>query len=167
MLFLLLHYFTIKQIANRMLKRQMIRVALYMLCPRKQKGVLRPIKIYLSETSWHRFQTCLQTKTLDSKVNTMYDLFVQPFHVNHLQGVFLQCFVFNEITQLSENIQQTKYHWQEIPRGELHLCTEAKKPENKVKNRYITIFPCMYITLIHTKKYNSSEFLNDIIAVRH
>lgn len=50
-----------------------------------------------------------------------------------------------------KNIQQTKHHWQEIPRGELHLCTEAKRPENKVKNRYTTIFPCMYITLIHTK----------------
>lgn len=66
------------------------------------------------------------------------------------------------------NIQQTKHHWQEIPRGELHLCTEAKKPEYKAKNRYTTIFPCMYLTVIQKKtNYNSSEFYNDIIVIRH
>lgn len=32
--------------------------------------------------------------------------------------------------------------FQEIPRGELHPCLEAKKQENKVKNRYISILPC-------------------------
>ncbi|XP_065938529.1 multiple epidermal growth factor-like domains protein 10 [Magallana gigas] len=34
---------------------------------------------------------------------------------------------------------KSEYH--DIPRGELHPCTEGKKPENKVKNRYTTIFP--------------------------
>lgn len=31
----------------------------------------------------------------------------------------------------------------DIPRGELHPCLEGKNPENKAKNRYTTIFPCM------------------------
>lgn len=31
-----------------------------------------------------------------------------------------------------------------LPRGELHPCIEGKRPENKVKNRYTTIFPCMH-----------------------
>ena len=31
----------------------------------------------------------------------------------------------------------------DIPRGELHPCLEGKKAENKAKNRYTTIFPCM------------------------
>ncbi|XP_078329583.1 receptor-type tyrosine-protein phosphatase alpha-like [Crassostrea virginica] len=34
-----------------------------------------------------------------------------------------------------------KDEYNEIPRGELHPCLEAKKPENKVKNRYISILP--------------------------
>lgn len=34
---------------------------------------------------------------------------------------------------------------QDIPRGELHPCTEGKNPENKVKNTYTTIFPCTYV----------------------
>lgn len=36
------------------------------------------------------------------------------------------------------------YHCKDIPRGELHQSLEAKKTENKVKNRYTTIYPCMY-----------------------
>nr|XP_022311761.1 receptor-type tyrosine-protein phosphatase epsilon-like [Crassostrea virginica] len=33
-----------------------------------------------------------------------------------------------------------KYEYNDIPRGELCSCLEGKKPENKVKNRYVTIF---------------------------
>nr|XP_022305530.1 receptor-type tyrosine-protein phosphatase epsilon-like isoform X2 [Crassostrea virginica] len=33
-----------------------------------------------------------------------------------------------------------KYEYNDIPRGELYPCLEGKKPENKVKNRYVTIF---------------------------
>nr|XP_022305535.1 receptor-type tyrosine-protein phosphatase alpha-like isoform X2 [Crassostrea virginica] len=33
-----------------------------------------------------------------------------------------------------------KYEYNDIPRGELCPCLEGKKPENKVKNRYVTIF---------------------------
>ncbi|XP_065938486.1 receptor-type tyrosine-protein phosphatase alpha [Magallana gigas] len=41
---------------------------------------------------------------------------------------------------LNENAGfKSEYH--DIPRGELHPCVEGKKPENKVKNRYTTIFP--------------------------
>lgn len=38
------------------------------------------------------------------------------------------------------------YLSQDIPRGELHGSLEAKKTDNKVKNRYTTIYPCMYYT---------------------
>nr|XP_034319444.1 receptor-type tyrosine-protein phosphatase alpha-like [Crassostrea gigas] len=42
---------------------------------------------------------------------------------------------------LNENAGfKNEYH--DTPRGELHPCVEGKKPENKVKNRYTTIFPC-------------------------
>ncbi|XP_065933837.1 receptor-type tyrosine-protein phosphatase epsilon [Magallana gigas] len=34
---------------------------------------------------------------------------------------------------------KSEYH--NIPRGELHPSLEAKKPENKIKNRYTTIYP--------------------------
>nr|XP_022307522.1 receptor-type tyrosine-protein phosphatase epsilon-like [Crassostrea virginica] len=33
-----------------------------------------------------------------------------------------------------------KYEYNDIPRGDLCPCLEGKKPENKVKNRYVTIF---------------------------
>lgn len=59
------------QIPNRMMTRQTTTLTPRMLCLRKPKGVLQQIKIFPSETSWHKFQICLQTKTLDSKVNTM------------------------------------------------------------------------------------------------
>uniref|UniRef100_A0A8W8NVL1 Tyrosine-protein phosphatase domain-containing protein n=1 Tax=Magallana gigas TaxID=29159 RepID=A0A8W8NVL1_MAGGI len=48
-----------------------------------------------------------------------------------------------QITNMSLNENagfKSEYH--DIPRGELHPCVEGKKPENKVKNRYTTIFPC-------------------------
>ena len=42
------------------------------------------------------------------------------------------------------SIQETvEFISKDIPRGELHPCLEGKKPENKAKNRYTTIFPCM------------------------
>lgn len=45
----------------------------------------------------------------------------------------------------------------EIPRGELYPCLEGKKPENKSKNRYTTIFPCtlnnFFINRYHSQKY--------------
>ncbi|XP_052694743.1 receptor-type tyrosine-protein phosphatase alpha-like [Crassostrea angulata] len=47
-----------------------------------------------------------------------------------------------QITNMSLNENngfKSEYH--DIPRGELHPCVEGKKPENKVKNRYTTIFP--------------------------
>lgn len=60
-----------------------------MRCLRKQKEDHRQIKIFLLEISWHKFQTCLQKKTLDSKVNTMYDLFIQHHYLTYLHCVSL------------------------------------------------------------------------------
>lgn len=96
----------IMQIANHMLKRQMITVTLRMLYPRKPRGVLQPIKIFLSETSRHRFQTCLQSKTLDSKVNTMYDLLFQRHYLTYLHCV---CLYLNFNYTLKINILLTGY----------------------------------------------------------
>lgn len=67
--------FIIIQITNRMITRQMTKMTQRMRCLRKPRGVPQQIRIFLSETSWHRFQTCLQMKTLGSKVNTMCDFF--------------------------------------------------------------------------------------------
>ena len=50
--------------------------------------------------------------------------------------------------------------FQEIPRGELHPCLEAKKPENKVKNRYISILPCK--SYLYTKN-DTFEFSFQIL----
>lgn len=53
--------------------------------------------------------------------------------------------IMAQISNMSANENagfKNEYH--DIPRGELHPCTEAKKPENKAKNRYTTIYPCMY-----------------------
>lgn len=76
--------------------------------------------------------------------------FKSEYHVrfifpNFVLLITFKVYSYNDfVLSKNINIQQTKHHWQEIPRGELHLCTEAKKPENKAKNRYTTIFPCMY-----------------------
>lgn len=116
----------------------------HMHCLREQRGDLQPIRIFLSETSWLRFQICLQTKTLALKVNTMYGL-----HSLYHYFIYLQCVIFIVKITVNNTVCFSKYtlslkHWQDIPRGELHPCTEAKRPENKVKNRYTTIFPCMH-----------------------
>lgn len=55
------------------------------------------------------------------------------------------------------------YHWKDIPRGELHQSLEAKKPENKVKNRYTTIYPCMYFS--HSDSYIHLHFSKDAYNV--
>ena len=46
------------------------------------------------------------------------------------------------MVNLQDNIRLI---FQEIPRGELYPCLEAKRPENKVKNRYTTIHPCNFL----------------------
>ena len=52
--------------------------------------------------------------------------------------------------------------FQEIPRGELYPCLEARRPEHKTKNRYTTIFPCNSLSIsdngplsIHFKTRNT------------
>lgn len=138
-----------------MISRQMPTMTQRMRCLRKPRGVPQPIKIFLSETSWLRSQICLQTKRLDSKMNTMYELFF--FNIitfsNYIMYFIVEFLLRNCIT-LSNYTLDLSHYWQDIPRGELHPCTEAKKPENKVKNRYTTIFPCMHLTKIHNKWVN-------------
>lgn len=85
--------FIIIQITDSMIiTRQVTMKTQRMRCQRKLKEDPRQIKIFLSETSWHRFQTCLQTKTLDSKVNTMYDLLIQHHYLTYLHCL---CFYLN------------------------------------------------------------------------
>lgn len=69
--------FIIIQITNRTITRQMTTITQCMRYLRKPRGDLLPKKIFLSETSWHKFQTCPQTKTPDSKVNIMYELLLK------------------------------------------------------------------------------------------
>lgn len=66
--------FVIIQITNCMMTMEMTMPTQRMLCLRKQRGDLQPIRIFLSETLWPTFQTCLRTKTLALKVNTMYGI---------------------------------------------------------------------------------------------
>lgn len=78
--------FTLIQIKNRMMTRQMTTMNQRMRCLRKQRGVPQPIKTFLSEILWHKFQTCLLMKTLGSKPNTMYG-----FHSQY--NYYIDCMV--------------------------------------------------------------------------
>nr|XP_022305539.1 receptor-type tyrosine-protein phosphatase alpha-like [Crassostrea virginica] len=57
--------------------------------------------------------------------------------------------------------------YNDIPRGELHPCLEGKKPENKAKNRYTTIFPYDHSRVLLKKStadqwgYINANFIED------
>lgn len=75
--------------------------------------------------------------------------FKSEYHVRYfaVNDLLLISFTFSELLNKYFILDGTKCitrTLQDIPRGELHLCVEGKKPENKVKNRYTTIFPCTY-----------------------
>ncbi|XP_062618451.1 receptor-type tyrosine-protein phosphatase epsilon-like, partial [Saccostrea cucullata] len=54
-----------------------------------------------------------------------------------------------------------KHEYHEIPRGELFPCEEAKKPENKAKNRYTTTFPYDHSRVVlKTISPNESDYIN-------
>lgn len=73
--------------------------------------------------------------------------FKSEYHVS-FDFLFSMCCLSRFIDQLHCS-QRRFFHWKDIPRGELHPCVEGKKQENKVKNRYTTIFPCMYYDLLN------------------
>ncbi|XP_061185153.1 receptor-type tyrosine-protein phosphatase epsilon-like [Saccostrea echinata] len=52
-----------------------------------------------------------------------------------------------------------KHEYHEIPKGELSACEEAKKPENKPKNRYTTTFPYDHSRVV-LKKINEGDYIN-------
>ncbi|XP_061170764.1 receptor-type tyrosine-protein phosphatase alpha-like [Saccostrea echinata] len=52
-----------------------------------------------------------------------------------------------------------KHEYHEIPKGELHPCEEAKKSENKPKNRYTTIFPYDHSRVVLKKTYEG-DYIN-------
>nr|XP_022311625.1 receptor-type tyrosine-protein phosphatase epsilon-like isoform X1 [Crassostrea virginica] len=58
-----------------------------------------------------------------------------------------------------------KSEYNEIPRGELSPCLEAKKPENKVKNRYTTIHPYdhsrVVLTSLNNDGYINANYIED------
>lgn len=51
---------------------------------------------------------------------------------------------------------------QDIPRGELYPCLEGKKPENKVKNRYVTIFSCKWMCILQS--FNPDIYIRKCIV---
>ncbi|XP_062573670.1 receptor-type tyrosine-protein phosphatase alpha-like [Saccostrea cucullata] len=54
-----------------------------------------------------------------------------------------------------------KHEYHEIPRGELFPCDEAKKPENKPKNRYTTTFPYNHSrAVLKTNSPNENDYIN-------
>nr|XP_022311639.1 receptor-type tyrosine-protein phosphatase alpha-like [Crassostrea virginica] len=53
-----------------------------------------------------------------------------------------------------------KIEYNEIPRGELHPCLEAKKPENKVKNRYSTIYPYDHSRVVLSSMNDNGGYIN-------
>ncbi|XP_061170712.1 receptor-type tyrosine-protein phosphatase alpha-like [Saccostrea echinata] len=54
-----------------------------------------------------------------------------------------------------------KHEYQEIPRGELFPCEDAKKPENKPKNRYTTTFPYDHSRVIlKTSSSTENDYIN-------
>ncbi|XP_056002460.1 receptor-type tyrosine-protein phosphatase alpha-like isoform X2 [Ostrea edulis] len=54
-----------------------------------------------------------------------------------------------------------KHEYHEIPKGELHPCEEAKKPENKPKNRYKTTFSYDHSRVIlKTTTTNGGDYIN-------
>nr|XP_034321714.1 receptor-type tyrosine-protein phosphatase alpha-like [Crassostrea gigas] len=69
--------------------------------------------------------------------------------------------IMAQISNMSTNENAGfKSEYNEIPRGELHLCTEAKRPENKVKNRYTTIFPYDHSRVILKPASDGSGYIN-------
>ncbi|XP_078330682.1 receptor-type tyrosine-protein phosphatase epsilon-like [Crassostrea virginica] len=53
-----------------------------------------------------------------------------------------------------------KIEYNEIPRGELYPCLEAKKPENKVKNRYTTIYPYDHSRIVLGSTKDEGGYVN-------
>ncbi|XP_078329582.1 receptor-type tyrosine-protein phosphatase epsilon-like [Crassostrea virginica] len=53
-----------------------------------------------------------------------------------------------------------KSEYNDIPRGELHPCLEAKKPENKVKNRYTTIYPYDHSRVVLCSTKDDGGYIN-------
>ncbi|XP_062608469.1 multiple epidermal growth factor-like domains protein 10 [Saccostrea cucullata] len=52
-----------------------------------------------------------------------------------------------------------KHEYHEIPKGELYPCEEAKKPENKAKNRYTSTFPYDHSRVV-LKKTHEGDYIN-------
>ncbi|XP_062567726.1 receptor-type tyrosine-protein phosphatase epsilon-like [Saccostrea cucullata] len=52
-----------------------------------------------------------------------------------------------------------KHEYHEIPKGELYSCEEAKKPENKAKNRYTSTFPYDHSRVV-LKKPHGGDYIN-------
>nr|XP_022311211.1 multiple epidermal growth factor-like domains protein 11 [Crassostrea virginica] len=54
-----------------------------------------------------------------------------------------------------------KYEYNDIPRGELCPCLEGKNPENKVKNRYVTIFSYDHSRVVlNTPGYDGNGYIH-------
>ncbi|XP_061170708.1 receptor-type tyrosine-protein phosphatase epsilon-like [Saccostrea echinata] len=54
-----------------------------------------------------------------------------------------------------------QYEYQDIPKGELHPCQEANRPENKAKNRYKTTFPYDHSRVVlKTSSPSEGDYIN-------
>lgn len=83
-------------------------------------------------------QICQLERTQDSRLNIRQTIFF-----SHIADYIWKSSI---LIGKCDNFTMQINYWQDIPRGELHKSLEAKKTDNKVKNRYTTIYPCMYYT---------------------
>ncbi|XP_061170756.1 receptor-type tyrosine-protein phosphatase alpha-like isoform X1 [Saccostrea echinata] len=77
-----------------------------------------------------------------------------------------KCIPVNNLRAIISKMSATEdagfqYEYQDIPKGELHPCEEANRPENKSKNRYKTTFPYDHSRIVlNTTSPSEGDYIN-------